>query len=92
MPLPEPNSTIERQPKDCSKLAPETALPVGHLGEKMARRRHQKPVPFREGNFWYLRFWDAGLAGNRKRKRIRLAPATMSAREVAKIAEENWLP
>jgi integrase len=55
----------------------------------MARRRHQKPKPFIEGNFWYLRVWDAGLEGNRKRKRIRLAPATMAVRQAQKIADEK---
>ena len=58
----------------------------------MARRRFQNPTPFREGKFWYLRLWDAGLAGNRKRQRIKLAPANMPMREVQKIAEEKLLP
>ena len=60
--------------------------------EKMARRRFQQPQPRKEGNFWYLRIWDAGLAGNRKRQRIKLAPATTPLREVQKIAAEKLRP
>jgi len=39
-----------------------------------------------------LRLWDAGLAGNRKRQGIRLAPAAMRMREVQKIADEKLRP
>ncbi len=58
----------------------------------MARRRFQSPKPFREGQFWWLRVWDTNLAGNRKRQRIKLAPADMPVREVQKIAEEKLRP
>ena len=58
----------------------------------MARRRFQSPKPFREGQFWWLRVWDANLAGSRKRQRIKLAPADMPVREVQKIAEEKLRP
>ena len=58
----------------------------------MARRRFQQPQPRKEGNFWYLRIWDAGFADNRKRQRIKLAPATTPLREVQKIAAEKLRP
>ena len=58
----------------------------------MARRRFQQPTPFKQGNFWYLRIWDSGLAGNRKRKRLKLAAASMPLREVQKIADEKLGP
>jgi len=61
----------------------------------MARRRFQNPVPKRTGKWWYLLLWqDEFLDGKRirKRKRIRLAPATMPEREVKKIAAEFLRP
>src|SRR3989442_15221500 len=60
--------------------------------EAMARRRFQSPKPFREGQFWGLRVWDTNLAGNRKRQRIKLAPADMPVREVQKIADQKLPP
>jgi integrase len=63
--------------------------------EKMARRRFQSPTPFREGHFWWLFHWqDEIVNGNRirKRKRAKLAPASMSDREVKKIAAEFLRP
>jgi integrase len=74
------------------------ANPTGQLSEdteKMARRRFQDPKPKRSGKWWYLLLWqDEFLAGKRvrKRKRIRLAPATMPEREVKKIAAEVLRP
>jgi integrase len=74
------------------------ANPTGQLSEdteKMARRRFQNPKPKRLGKWWYLLLWqDESLAGKRirKRKRIRLAPATMPEREVKKIAAEFLRP
>src|SRR5450759_2990369 len=59
--------------------------------EKMARRRFQAPTPFREGHFWWLFHWqDEFVDGKRtrKRKRTKLALASMSEREVKKIAAE----
>jgi len=61
----------------------------------MAKRRIQSPKPKQEGNFWYLRIWQDVFAGGvrtRQRQRIKLAPATMSAREVQKIADELLVP
>ena len=74
------------------------ANPTGQLSEdteKMARRRFQNPEPKRLGKWWYLLLWqDEFLAGKRirKRKRNRLAPATMPEREVKKIAAEFLRP
>jgi integrase len=58
----------------------------------MAKRRYQDPKPKREGNFWYLLTWEDGPQGTRKRKREKLAPASMPAREVQKIADERLRP
>jgi integrase len=63
--------------------------------ELMARRRFQNPTPVKGGNFWYLLHWrDEFVEGKhvRKRKRSKLAPATMSEREVKKIAAEFLRP
>jgi integrase len=63
--------------------------------EKMARRRFQDPDPKKEGNFWYLLYWqDVFSEGirTRKRQRVKLAPATMPEREVKKIAAEFLRP
>jgi integrase len=61
----------------------------------MARRRCQQPEPFKEGSFWWLLIWqDESVNGKRarKRKRIKLAPATMPQREVKKVAAEHINP
>ena len=61
----------------------------------MARRRFQDPKPLRLGKWWYLLTWqDEFKVGRRirKRKRIKLASATMPEREVRKIAAEMLRP
>ena len=61
----------------------------------MARRRFQKPKPVRRGQWWTLLLWKDCFVGTeckRKRYRVRLAPATMSEREVLKLAEEHLRP
>jgi Phage integrase, N-terminal SAM-like domain len=61
----------------------------------MARRRYQKPTPFKEGAFWWMLCWqDEVVSGTRtrKRKRIKLAPAKMPFREVQKVADEHLSP
>jgi len=61
----------------------------------MARRRFQSPEPKREGKWWYLLYWhDEFQDGRRvrKRKREKLAPASMPLREVQKIAAEKLRP
>ena len=63
--------------------------------EKMARRRFQKPKPVRRGQWWTLLLWKDCFVGTeckRKRYRVRLASATMSEREVLKVAEEHLRP
>ena len=61
----------------------------------MARRRFQKPKPVRRGQWWTLLLWKDCFVGTeckRKRYRVRLAPATMSEREVLKLADEHLRP
>ena len=58
----------------------------------MARRRFQDPKPIKVGNFWYLLIWQNTPGAARKRQRIQLAPASMSEREVLKIAAEKLRP
>lgn len=71
----------------------EATNPTSHRGfEAMARRRFQKPTPFKEGQFWWLLKWDSNETGSRKRQRIKLANADMPFREVQKIAEEKLRP
>ena len=51
----------------------------------MARRRFQDPEPEVVGNWWQVRVYRYEYVNGRrvrKRKRIRLAPATMQVREV----------
>ncbi len=63
--------------------------------ERMARRRFQDPTPKREGNWWFLLVWQDEFnegRSRRKRKRIKLAPASMPVREVNKIAAETLRP
>lgn len=61
----------------------------------MTRRRFQDPKPTRRGQWWTLLLWKdyfVGAQRKRKRVRVRLAPATMSEREVLKIAAEHIRP
>ncbi len=61
----------------------------------MARRRFQDPEPEVVGNWWQVRVYrDEYVNGRRvrKRKRIRLAPATMQVREVQKLKAEYLRP
>src|SRR5580704_12895480 len=63
--------------------------------ERMARRRFQNPEPTRRGQWWTLRVWKTTFTNGqlkRTRERIRLAPATMGAREVQKLAAEYLRP
>jgi integrase len=60
--------------------------------EQVARRRFQNPKPFRRGSWWIIQvrrdmFIDGKLT--RKNRWERLAPASMSEREVLKIAAEH---
>jgi hypothetical protein len=63
--------------------------------ESMARRRFQDPKPRVEGNWWVLYYWQDDFTNGergRRRKREKLAPATMREREVLKIASEFLRP
>src|SRR5580704_13829264 len=63
--------------------------------DAMARRRFQDPKPRLEGKWWVLYYWrDEFTDGQRRRrkKRERLAPATVKEREVRKIAAEFLRP
>ncbi len=63
--------------------------------EQMARRRFQNALPKREGRWWYLLYWQdvfANGASTRKRKRHKLALATLPEREVKKMAAEFLRP
>jgi len=69
-------------------------LQTGEL-EAMARRRYQDPEPELVGNWWQIRVYrDEYVNGRRirKRKRIRLAPASMAVREVQKLKSEYLRP
>jgi integrase len=77
-------------------VVPEASPSLAREGdfERMARRRYQHPKPFREGNYWWIKLWtDVVVSGKlqRKRKRIKLAPANKNEREVQKIADEEYL-
>jgi integrase len=72
-----------------------SGLPLKGDFERMARRRYQDPKPKRRGAWWTLLVWEDNFTGGqhtRKRKRIRLAPATMPEREVRKVASEHLRP
>ena len=63
--------------------------------EAMARRRYQDPKPKLRGKWWSLLYWQDEFKDGRrirKRKRIRLAPATMGEREARKVAAETLRP
>lgn len=59
--------------------------------DSMARRRFQDPIPKREGNWWYLLYWQDTFSDGRavrKRKRHKLAPASIPEREARRMAVE----
>lgn len=70
-------------------------VPLREEIEKMARRRYQDPTPFREGNYWWIIYYqdtvDHGVR-TRRRTRQKLAPATLPEREVKKLAAEYLRP
>jgi integrase len=60
--------------------------------EQVARRRFQNPKPFRRGSWWIIQVRrDVFINGKltRKNRWEKLAPATMSERQVLKIASEH---
>ncbi len=61
----------------------------------MAKRRYQQPKPELWRNHWWIRVRQDEMTGGtltRKLKRIKLGPATMPAREAAKVAAEYLRP
>jgi len=90
------NSPMTAPPKRVSVLLEaNSGYPLKGDFERMARRRFQKPTPFREGNWWWIRVWrDEFRNGKPERilKRLKLAPANTSAREAQKIASETLRP
>lgn len=61
----------------------------------MARRRYQRPTPYRRGSWWKIRLrQDEFVGGKLKRtqKEIRIAPASMGEREVRKVLDEYLRP
>jgi integrase len=78
-------------------VVPETNFgdPLEGDFERMARRRFQNPKPFREGHWWWINPWQDVIKEGRltrKRKRMKVAPATLSDREAKKIAAEMLRP
>jgi len=72
-----------------------SVVPLKGEYERMARRRFQNPKPERRGAWWSLLVWfDEIHEGQRtrKRKRIKLAPASTPVREVQKLAAEQLRP
>ena len=72
-----------------------TVIPLRGDFERMARRRFQDPKPKRRGDWWIIQVrQDVVVSGRLKRinKRVRLAPATMTEREVRKVATEYLRP
>ena len=72
-----------------------SSLPLKGDYGRMARRRFQKPKPFREGAWWWIFVRkDVFIESrpSRRKERVKLAPATMSEREVRKVADEYLRP
>jgi hypothetical protein len=72
-----------------------SAVPLKEDFERMARRRFQNPKPARRGDWWVIQVRKDTFNGREKKRkntRIRLAPATMSKREVQKLADEYLRP
>ena len=84
-------------PAERATLVAETDLGEPSKGdfETMARRRFQNPKPIKEGHWWYLLYWEDQFQDGkrlRKRRRVKLALASMPEREVRKIAAEMLRP
>ena len=77
-----------------TEACPSLAL-KGEDFQRMARRRYQKPKPFLEGNWWWIRIWQDQFTNGRltrKLKRIKLAPAETKYRDVQREAEAKLQP
>jgi integrase len=68
-------------------------LPLKGDFERMARRRHQMPTPFREGRWWWVRVWmDDFEKGGRGLKRVKLGPVELSTREAERLRDDYVRP
>jgi integrase len=84
-------------PDDRGIVSTEASLGRPSRGEfeAMARRRFQDPRPRRRGKWWTIQVRRDDFVGGqlkRKKTRVRIAPATVSEREVRKIAAEYLRP
>jgi len=78
-------------------VSPEASLGRPSKGdfESMARRRFQDPRPRRRGKWWEIQVRRDEFVGGRlqrKKTRVRIAPATVPEREARKIAAEYLRP
>ena len=83
--------------KDAARLPSEAITGLARKGtfQRVARRRFQKPKPFLEGNWWWIRIWQDQFTDGRlthKLKRIKLAPAGTKYRDVQREAEDKLRP
>lgn len=72
-----------------------TGNPLKGDFERMARRRFQNPKPRRRGEWWIIQVRHDGVVNGkakRSNRRVRLAPVSMSEREVRKVAAEYLRP
>jgi integrase len=96
--MPRRNCSLARLREACVNVTAKANTGVGASVEayaQMARRRFQNPAPKRRGEWWTIRVRQDTLEGGKHRrifKRVRLAPATMSEREVRKVAAEYLRP
>src|SRR5215475_5724366 len=92
---PEQNAVIDSGGRRTIAVEANTGKPPRGDFESMARRRFQDPAPRREGNWWYLLYWQDTFSdgkATRKRKRHKLAPANIPEREARKMAAEYLRP
>jgi len=85
------NCTLHVQPTRGSVSAEANYL-APLKGADMARRRHQSPKPFKEGNWWWINPWQDHFCDGRlvrKRKRVKLCEVTKSKHEAMERADEE---
>src|ERR1017187_1155482 len=72
-----------------------TGSPLKGVFERMARRRFQDPTPMRRGKWWTIQVRQDVFTGDKRRRsnrRVRLVSASMTEREVKKLAAEYLRP
>lgn len=91
IPFPVPSQPFPIEPPSAKVQSANSAcIPEKDL-EAVARRRFQNPKPKKIGNWWWINPWtDTWVDGKiqRKRQRIKVAPAETGVREVQRIAAE----